>query len=564
MKHRLQELIEQHGKKHWSRAAKKDTDFMAWVHAETIDMPEDTEFAIRVYSAVSGTRPECINGKIRTQLINVVDGWRFCGKGNDCLCAQKSREKKNKNFWQNIDPDEKARILNQQKATLLINHSVTNAGLHPNAIMARKEFYEDPENIKIQNENYKNSMLEFYGVSNGFNLPSVNEYRKNLANLLGSERLKEAAAKRSLLAKSGSFLDKSYEKIVEKFQELGYLTLTPREDYLGVGQTGFRHKYEFMCQRCELKFLDRIYDGHAPSCPKCEAPKFNKNSLEQRSVAEFIEGLGIDFIVNTKKLIAGMEIDIQIPSLKIAIEYGGLYWHSSRSGKDRYYHYRKMKACEAIGYRLITIFSDEWITKREICKNRLISILKKNPEKPIFQRKTKVIEVSSKDASKFLLKHHIQGNSNPSNTILGLTYENELVSIMSFGPLRGTNNHDLKPGYWEIYRFASSKNVAGGASKLFNEFVRRYNPLSVITFCDRRWGTGNVYEKIGFILDGETKPGFFWVEDYKIRYNRSKFTRKILTEQGYDPNLAVEEIMKQRGFDIIWDCGHFKYIWNKK
>ncbi|NDB85961.1 MAG: tandem-95 repeat protein, partial [Alphaproteobacteria bacterium] len=60
-----------------------------------------------------------------------------------------------------------------------------------------------------------------------------------------------------------------------------------------------------------------------------------------------------------KKIIAPYELDIVIPSKKLAIEYCGLFWHSEYNRPDPNYHANKLKLCGQQGYRLITIFEDE-------------------------------------------------------------------------------------------------------------------------------------------------------------------------------------------------------------
>ena len=70
---------------------------------------------------------------------------------------------------------------------------------------------------------------------------------------------------------------------------------------------------------------------------------------------------------NCRNIIAPLEIDIFIPSKNIAIEYDGLYWHSSNkfSGRtiEKKYHLNKTEQCLKKGIKLIHIFENEWILK---------------------------------------------------------------------------------------------------------------------------------------------------------------------------------------------------------
>jgi hypothetical protein len=51
-------------------------------------------------------------------------------------------------------------------------------------------------------------------------------------------------------------------------------------------------------------------------------------------IIDWLKGLGLDIIERDRSL--GIELDILIPSLKIAIEYNVLYWHSELY-KDKVY-----------------------------------------------------------------------------------------------------------------------------------------------------------------------------------------------------------------------------------
>ena len=103
-----------------------------------------------------------------------------------------------------------------------------------------------------------------------------------------------------------------------------------------------------------------------------------KQSKEEIQVIEFIKEIYKNEIqLNVRGLIPKLEIDIYLPDLKIAIEYNGLYWHSEKNGKKSDYHINKTKILQTQNIRLIQIFSDEWINKKEIVKNKLKSILAK-------------------------------------------------------------------------------------------------------------------------------------------------------------------------------------------
>jgi hypothetical protein len=283
------------------------------------------------------------------------------------------------------------------------------------------------------------------------------------------------------------------------------------------------------------------------------------NSKPQREIEEFISNeLNLVVLVNNKKRLGGVEIDLYIPSLDIGIEYNGLYWHSEKMGKTRNYHQLKTILSEGEGVKLIHIFEDEWYSKKEIVKDRLRHILGKTKNK-IYGRKCIIREITSDEKKLYLETNHIQGND--SSTIkLGLFYLNELVGVMTFSKPRkslGYNKLDDNNIY-ELVRFASN-NVIGGADKLLKYFVKLYNPKKIISYADRRWSQGDLYIKLGFNFVGSTKPNYWYTKNYKTREHRFKYRKDVLISKGFDSNKTEFQIMEELGYNRIWDCGSLKY-----
>ena len=77
---------------------------------------------------------------------------------------------------------------------------------------------------------------------------------------------------------------------------------------------------------------------------------------------------------NVRKLVGGFELDIYLPSLKIAFEYNGIYFHSSNK-KDKYYHQDKTKACYNAGIRLAHILETEWQDNKDGVKDKVKRLL---------------------------------------------------------------------------------------------------------------------------------------------------------------------------------------------
>ncbi len=134
---------------------------------------------------------------------------------------------------------------------------------------------------------------------------------------------------------------------------------------------------------------------------------------------------------------------------------------------------------------------------------------------------------------------------------------------MSFGKSRYSKKYE-----WELIRFCNklNYNVVGGASRLFKHFIKTYDPNNIISYCDIRVFTGELYEKLGFSYSHTSKPDYFYFKkpNYTL-YSREMFQKHKLKNllEIYDETLTEKENMFNNGYRRIWDCGNKVYIWKK-
>jgi len=159
--------------------------------------------------------------------------------------------------------------------------------------------------------------------------------------------------------------------------------------------------------------------------------------------------------------------------------------------------------------------------------------------------------VNNEDTSNFLNKNHIQGYTRFSESI-GLYYNNELVSLMSFG-FRATNG---KREY-ELIRFCNKINyyIIGSASKLFKYFIRTHLDINeIISYADISLFTGSIYKTLGFNFEKRSMINYWWVVN-GIRKHRFNFNKSKLIKMGYDPLKTEVEIMHEIGNYRVFGCG---------
>lgn len=206
----------------------------------------------------------------------------------------------------------------------------------------------------------------------------------------------------------------------------------------------------------------------------------------------------------------------------------------------------------------IIIFSDEWKENKTIIKSRLKNLI--GVSKKIGARKCVIKEITDNSiVRKFLLENHQQGFVG-SKVKIGLFYNDELVSLITFGSLRKNMGQKSKKDYYELLRFCNKLNytVMGGASKLFKHFLKNYNPKEIISYADYRWSNGDLYRNLGFKELNKTIPNYFYIIDGQ-RKNRFNFRKDLLVSDGYDKNMTEIDIMHQRHYYRIWDLGSIKF-----
>jgi hypothetical protein len=292
-------------------------------------------------------------------------------------------------------------------------------------------------------------------------------------------------------------------------------------------------------------------------CTECNS--IGGTSDFQRGVLEFIKSNTEKEILESYRGFKKYEIDIYIPEDKIGFECNGLWWHSELY-RNKEYHLEKRKFFEEKGINIINIWEDDWKFKKNIVESRILYKLF-GIESKIYARKCEIRNVNTKESKIFLDNNHIQGNC-ISKYRIGLYYNDELVSLISFGSLRKNLGKNSIEDNYELLRFCNKKNIniIGSFSKLLNFFENKYNPKSIISYCDKSYSSGKSYTSLKFSLEKETSPNYWYFhKDHGIRINRWNFRKDKLVKEGFDNSKTEIEIMKSRNYYRIWDCGSYLF-----
>lgn len=415
----------------------------------------------------------------------------------------------------------------------------------------RKIWANKPENKDKLKESIRDGVIKKYGVEHVWNVEYI--HKKTMLNRDRDESIRK---------QKETVRNKHLKKLLPKLKDNDIKLL---DEYSKNKNGDTSLSYNFKCLVCDNIFNSTLLgSGIIPKCTKC----YNniKNNNLETFITDFLNDNDIKFITNSRKIISPKEIDIFIPDYNLAIELNGLYWHGELNGKDKNYHIEKTKNCYNKNITLLHFSEDDILNKGEI----VLSIIKNKlglNENKVYARKCVIKTITNKEKKIFMEQNHLGGGKTKDSVSYGLFYGDLLVSSMSFSKRKITKG---KPT-WEISRFASKMNynVVGGFSKLFKNFIKEYKPNKLISYVDLRLSSydfeKSVYHKNGMKFDSYTPPNYwyFYRSSNDKKYHRYSFRKNILVKEGFDPNKTEWEIMQERGFDRIWDCGNIKFIYEK-
>lgn len=517
---------------------------------DTTSFLDSPSFSQRLWHIYNGTLIKCKCGNPTCQkspkFVSFVNGYLE----NCCnSCAQKNPKTINKIESTNLEKYGCERglsnvdVISKKKKTCIKNYGVDN-----------------PTKSKIVLDRIAKNNMKKFGVE--WILSDQDKKEKAVFEKYGVKNVQQSPEirKRTTQTRRSMFYDSLFS--TNRLNDLA-VPLFSKDEYLN---NGLYEKYKFKCNKCNMEFFDCLEDGDMPRCPTC----FKGKSFFEKEVLDYVKSVlpeGTDVIENDKTILNGKELDIYIPSRKFAIECNGLYWHGEVGGnKNKRYHIDKLTECESSGIRLFHILEDEWETKKEIVQSKIDRLLMVGDIQKIYARKCKIREITSSEKRIFLSSNHIQGNDN-SGICLGLWLTGKLVAVMTFSTKRAFinyKNRDSK-GEYELSRYAALKDcsVIGGAGKLMSHFIKNYNPSKIISYADRRWSNGNLYEKLGFKKMNAGTPNYWYFgkgNDYK-RLHRFGFAKHTLEKKlaNFDSTLTEWENMQNHGWDRIWDCGSIKF-----
>lgn len=427
-------------------------------------------------------------------------------------------------------------VVDKRKATFLVKYGVEN----PFQLDSVREKARAAVSSKVVQDKIKKTIMDRYGVESIAKIPGVREKRNDtMTRLYGRDTSIDALLN---YRKEQNLI--IYNNLKEN-RDIKFELLTKFEDFHGLENPAL-----WRCKRCGTEVFRSFSSVGAMHCKCCG------QSSGQYELYEFIKKICPDAVIDDRSVLGnGMEVDVFVPSKKIGFEYNGLYWHSDVFVPNDY-HENKANLAETAGIRLITIFEDEWMTKRNLLKikiERLLGIKAKS----IYARKCVPCMVDKNVAKRFLDKYHIQGADN-SKYYIGLKYNGHLVAVGGF-----FTDHKNENGYI-LSRYATifNRTIVGGLGKIMGAFSKVCRVNTIRTFSDRRYSIGGMYEKIGFKKLSYVRPAYWYTKGNIERVHRFNMRKEDFKKTGmkYVEGMTERELATLNGYHRVYDCGYYEYI----
>jgi hypothetical protein len=504
-------------------------------------------------------------------------------------CCSEKRKRTNLERYGGNSPTNSKEVVDKIKRTNLERYG-NNSSLHGNMqektekIFIEKYGYKTPLLNKGVIYKIKKKLLDKYGVNHPLKSSDIlkktketNLERWGVENPSKTKEIKDKIRITNLerwgvdyYLKSEDFITKSKKTILKKYGVENYFNSKHRidfvidnkiENYPNIKFKGYSNGvFNIECEECNNIFeikSDLLYkrnrEGHV-ICTNCNKLNNSFRSSAEIEICNFLKSNGILFTTSRRDIIKG-ELDIYLPEYRLAIEYNGLFWHNEIF-KDSKYHISKYNKCKELGIRLIQIWEDQWKTDKNKVKSLIMSKLKIYKNK-IWARNCKIDYVNYKEKDTFLNENHLQ-NSSKSSINIGLYYEDKLVSLMTFGKRRLNSKENF-----ELIRYCCKNDiiVIGGASKLFNYFIKSNDFDSIVSYSDNSFSDGEIYKLLRFKEVNET-VNYYWT-DNKKRYHRFIFNKKRLVKRGFDEKKTEYQIMKEIGYYKIFGAGIKTWVYEK-
>lgn len=490
-------------------------------------------------------RDNYLNGNLEFSDIQIGFIEKYHVYNNSQLSVWKA---KMKNTWNNKSDDELQKTNERRKSTCREKYGCDFSQQNPEIIEKQKVTWssKSSEDYKIAEERRRNTCINKYGVIHPMKSKAVIEkYRQRYFEEHGYRHWIQQNVKHKDLY----FDDQALRKfVIEKYKENDSKKVKKQyfDEFFNIN---VKHKFT------QLKLMKYV--------------KIQESELEN-SIKQILDTKNIPYQHRNRSIITGVknpehkyELDFYLPDYKICIEINDLASHNAEQLSNHItgnsYHLYKTLNCQEQNIRLIHIWEWELHNSFEKLSKWLLNELN-TCKSHIFAKNCTIKRVPLDDEKIFLNDYHLQGYTK-SDIALGLYLDDELIQIMTFGKPRFTKKYE-----YELIRLCTKYDyaVVGGAQRLFTNFIKDYDPTSIISYCDFSKFSGSVYERIGMRYVNRSKPTVTY-----CNYKWKVINESILIKYGIDNLLGTsygkgtdnKELILKEGYLPVYNCGNLIYEW---
>lgn len=274
-------------------------------------------------------------------------------------------------------------------------------------------------------------------------------------------------------------------------------------------------------------------------CNTCVRKEFS--SVFERDILALVTAAipDEDITPTARSVVKNRELDMYVPDRHIAIEANGVYWHTEKFGKTERYHADKAEACAVQGINLITIWEDDWKTRRPAAEAYLLAQFQGRDPGTLH-----LDGITLAEANEFIAAHSLdapvaQNTSKAFPLVAASAHENgELVAVIVY---RKTTERALR-----IERYA-----AVGASPRYLE--------SFISYLE---GTVTGYDHILYDDNAErSQRATFAANGFAVRNKLNPRYTLVKGSTRYTPDApevndgGEYDVSDDTRYEKAWDCG---------
>jgi len=282
---------------------------------------------------------------------------------------------------------------------------------------------------------------------------------------------------------------------------------------------------------------------------------------------------------------SGKELDIVVPDHHLAIEFNDIFSHSEeavvtvhRRPRPHSYHAAKTREAREQGYRLVHVWEDDWLHRRELVLRALAHRLHAVDRLPdvlpdinplayqrLYARNLTARRVHGGIARRFWQDNHLQGPVHCTINVGLYDQDGVLRALLGIGRKNHGSRVSLPAGTWDIQRYATLGVIVGGFTKLLAHAETLVLVDTWTSWSDNDISDGGMYRAAGFVVDKRQAPSYSYVgrKTKWERVHRSTYTKQRFIN---DPDLTYQSGQTEHEAALtnklyrIYDAGKTRWV----